>query len=147
MKNIFKNLFSKKTIKVLPTDPPGRTFKRILTGNYFGLKDNNIDSNLQKNEKQKKIDQIKIHELQPKYVKYTYEKSKVISAHVAFQKEILAEKWNMLHITEISFTVYANDFKEFEKMSQVRLDTDFRDVTPQSNDGYRGQERRKIARV
>jgi hypothetical protein len=146
MKNIFKKLFSNETTESLPSDPPGRTFKRILTGDYFGFKKCTSDVSLQNVEKQKKIEQIKTHALQPKYINYTYQGTEVISAHVAFQKEVLAEKWNMLHITEISFTIYANDFEEFEEMSKVCLETDFRDVSVKSSDGYQGQERRQQMR-
>jgi chloramphenicol O-acetyltransferase len=131
-----KNLFASN-----PTDiqkaSPGRTFKRILTSDYFG---NNKETQI------KIVQKIQEYGLQPKYINYTYQGTEVISAHVAFQKEVLAEKWNMLHITEISFTIYANDFEEFEEMSKVCLETDFRDVSVVSNDGYQCQERRQQMR-
>jgi len=66
-----------------------------------------------------------------------------ISAHVAFQKEVLAEKWNMVHVTEISFTVYRADFDKFEKMSGVSLTDDFRDL---SSTTFNGKDRRKDKR-
>jgi len=57
------------------------------------------------------------------------------------------EKWNMTHVTEISFTLDRDDFDEFEKMSGVRLNEDFRDLTAYENeDTYKGAERRKEKR-
>jgi len=50
----------------------------------------------------------------------------------------------MTHITEISFIVNSEDFDEFEKMSGVSLDNDFRDLTVRENSAlYDGEERRK----
>lgn len=148
-----KNIFTKKKEEYTP-DPPGRTFKRILTGRYFGCEDVTADAAKIAQAKKEKIDQIRELELLPKYIRYTYEKTKeqtqdkkIVSAHVAFQKEVLAQKWNMIHVTEISFTVNYDDFDEFEQMSGVQLTKDFRDLTP-NNDAaaYQGKERRKKKR-
>ena len=82
--------------------------------------------------------QINELELVPMFVRYTYketnrddtqEESHPVSVHVSFQKEVFAEKWNMVHVTEISFTVNYEDFYEFEKMSGVSLTDDFRNLT------------------
>ena len=54
----------------------------------------------------------------------------------------------MVHITEISFTVDSSEFDEFQKMSGVSLNKDFRDLTPKSdNPVYQGEERRKEGRA
>ncbi|MCO4845524.1 MAG: hypothetical protein KC427_05845 [Sulfurovum sp.] len=149
MIEMLKNLFGKKKEEVIP-DPPGRTFKRILTGRYFGCEDVNADEDSIAKAKQDKIDQIKELELVPMFLRYTYEdknkretedeKSHPVSVDVAFQKEVFAEKWNMIHITEISFTVYYADFNEFEKMSGVSLSNDFRNL---STTTFNGRDRRK----
>lgn len=146
-----KNIFIKSKQKEKSKDSPGRTFKRVLTGRYFGCEDMNATDAQITQAKKEKLEQIHELELIPMYIKYTHEHSKekrddndLVSAHVAFQKEILAEKWNMVHVTEISFTIHRNDFEEFEKMSGVRLN-DFKDVTPDNNTGvYQGVEKRKI---
>jgi len=71
----------------------------------------------------------------------------ISSAHVVFQKEVLAEKWNMIHVTEISFIVNYADFDEFEEISGVSLSNDFRDLTSEDkNTPFRGKERRKEKR-
>jgi len=145
-----KNLFGKKQEEYVP-DPPGRTFNRVLTGRYFGCEDKNADDETIAKAKQEKIDQIKELELLPKFVRFTYENSKSdeseekhpVSAHVAFQKEVFAQNWNMVHITEISFTVYSSEFEEFEQMAGVSLTEDFRDLT---SSNYNGKERRKEKR-
>ena len=144
MIKLFKKIFSNHSQTEVILDPPGRTFKRILTGDYFGHKKRDTDKNLQLHAKENKINQIKELKLSPKYVKYTYKNSTVTTAHVAFQKEELSTKWNMLHITEISFTLYADEFKEFEAMADVNLKNDFRDVTLEST--YDDKERRKESR-
>ena len=149
MIEIIKNLFGiKKEEKQIP-NPPGRTFKRILTGRYFGCEDINADKDAIAKEKQDKIDQIKELGLVPMFVRYSYQNSKKadlkieevhpISANVAFQKEVFAEKWNMVHVTEISFTVYYSEFDEFEKMSGFSLKKDFRDL---SSTSFSGRDRR-----
>lgn len=155
MIGLFKNVFAKKKEKEYVPDPPGRTFKRILTGRCFGCENINANEDNISKAKQGKIDQIQELKLLPIFLKYTYKKSKeegddkkISSAHVAFQKEVLDQKWNMLHITEISFTVESSEFDEFEKMSGVSLNKDFRDLTP-NNDAevYQGEERRKERRA
>jgi hypothetical protein len=144
MIQLIKKLFlNDSKIELIP-DPPGRTFKRILTGDYFSHKDRNTDKNLQLHAKEKKINQIKELKLFPKHIKYTYKKGIIFSAFVSFQKEELSSKWNMLHITEISFIVYADEFKIFESMANVKLENDFRDVT--LKDTYTDKERREESR-
>ncbi len=155
MIGLIKNLFVKKKEKEYVPDPPGRTFKRILTGRCFGCEDINANEDNIAKAKQKKIDQIQELELLPMFLKYSYKDSKeeendqkISSAHIAFQKEVLDEKWNMVHITEISFTVDSSEFDEFQKMSGVSLNKDFRDLTPKSdNPVYQGEERRKEGRA
>ena len=154
MIKIIKKLFTKPKKKQYTPDPPGRTFKRMLTGRYFGCEDVTADAAKIAQAKQYKIDQIRELELIPMYVRYTYNSTreqtldkKIISVYVAFQKEVLAKKWNMLHVTEISFTVNYDDFDEFEQMSGVMLNKDFRDLTPNSDTpSLQGEERRKKKR-
>lgn len=149
----FKNLFGKKKEKEYIPNPPGRTFNRILTGRYFGCENENADEHSVEKAKQEKIGQIKELGLVPMFIKYVYndakkrdskaEKNDPVSAHVAFQKEVFAEKWNMVHVTEISFTIYHSDFDEFEKMSGISLDKDFRNL---SSLAFSGKDRRKEKR-
>ena len=147
MIKIFKRLLGVKEEQEVVADPPGRTFKRILTGDYFGCEKNETDTSKIAQAKQSKINQIKELELVPMFIRYTYMKESIVSAHVAFQKEVHNKKWNMIHITEISFTLYHNEFDEFEQMSGVRLSDDFRDLTTYKNDAdYKGEERRKEKR-
>ena len=145
MIEMLKNLFSKKKEEEIIPDPPGRTFKRILTGRHFGCEDVNADESSNAKAKQDKIDQIKELELLPMFLRYTYkdERKHPVSVHVAFQKEVFAEKWNMIHITEISFTVFDADFDEFETMSGVSLTDDFRNL---SSTTFNGKDRRKEQR-
>jgi len=147
MIKLFKRLLGIKEEREVVADPPGRTFKRILTGEYFGCKKNETDTSKIAQAKQSKIDQIKELELVPMFIRYTYRQESTFSAHVAFQKEVHAEKWNMTHITEISFTIYSDEFNEFEQMSGIRLNEDFRDLTAYDNvDTFNGAERRKEKR-
>ena len=163
MLKIFKSLFGKKKEKEYVTDPPGRTFKRVETGKCFGCEDVNADESRIAQSKQRKIDQIAELELIPMFTRYSYEDTnknnngtqaeehhsdpKVSSVHVVFQKEVFAEKWNMTHITEISFTVNRSDFDEFEKMSGVSLSSDFRDLSSEVNNAtFKGRDRRKEKR-
>jgi len=163
MIKIFKSLFGKKKEKEYVPDPPGRTFKRIETGRYFGCEDVNADESRVVQAKQGKIDQIAELELIPMFTRYSYEDTsknksitqteehhpdpKVSSVHVVFQKEVFAEKWNMTHVTEISFTVNHSDFDEFEKMSGVSLSDDFRDLSSEKNStAFKGKDRRKEKR-
>ena len=147
MIKILKRLLGIEEEKEVVADRPGRTFKRILTGDYFGCEKNETDTAKITQAKQSKIDQIKEHELVPKFIRYTYIDCDITSAHVAFQKEVHAEKWNMIHVTEISFTLYHDEFDEFEQMAGVSLREDFRDLTAYENeDAYDGVERRKEKR-
>jgi len=163
MIEIFKRLFGKKKEKEYVPDPPGRTFKRIETGRYFGCEDVNADESSISQAKQRKIDQIAELGLVPMFIRYSYEDTsknkrntqagenhpdpEVSSVHVVFQKEVFAEKWNMLHVTEISFIVNRSDFDEFEKMSGVKLSEDFRDLSSEGKSAaFNGKERRKEKR-
>ncbi len=150
MIEIIKKLFGKKKEQPDVPNPPGRTFNRVLTRRYFGLEDVNADENAIAKAKQEMIEQIKELELLPMFKRYTYastgsvaEDDHPISVHVAFQKEVFAKNWNMVHVTEISFTVLAADFEEFEKMAGVSLHDDFRDL---SSTTFNGNERRKETR-
>jgi len=153
MIDMFKKLFGKKKEKTDVPTPPGRTFNRVLTGRYFGLEDVNADEKTIAKAKQEKIDQIKELELLPMFIRYSYESKKgkrmdtkkdhPTSAHVAFQKEVFAQNWHMIHVTEISFTVLYADFEEFEQMAGVSLSDDFRDLTSTT---FNGEERRKEKR-
>jgi len=152
---MIKSLFAKKKKKEYVEDPPGRTFKRIDTGRYFGCERAVTDESRIAKAKQHKIDQIKTLELAPMFVRYSYKKSntseespKIISAHIVFQKEVLAKKWNMIHVTEVSFTVHADEFEEFEKMVSVSISKDFRDLSAkEKKEPYQGEERRKEQRT
>ena len=151
MMNIFKNLFKKKEKKVYIPDPPGRTFKRILTGDYFSNNSPALDEKNAQKSRESKIEQIKVLLLEPKFVRYRYKRSvnmerEIAFIHVVFQKEELAEKWNMVHITEISFIVYPYELDLFEHMAGVSLENDFRDLTLDENKSYQGNERRKEPR-
>ena len=150
MIEMLKNLFGGKRTEEYVPDPPGRTFNRVLTGRYFGCEDINANETDIAKAKQEKIDQINELELIPMYVRFTYDDTHdndtdryPVSAHVSFQKEVFAKNWNMVHITEISFTVFSSDFAEFEKMSGVSLSEDFRDL---SNTTFSGKDRRKEKR-
>lgn len=153
MIEMLKNLFGKKQEAEHIPNPPGRTFNRVLTGRYFGCENANADESAIAEAKQEKIDQIKELELLPMFVRYTYkdvnknniqeEEKHPISANVSFQKEVFAKKWNMVHVTEISFTIFYDDFEEFEEMSGVSLADDFRDL---SSTTFNGKDRRKEKR-
>ena len=155
MLNLLKKLFIKKETEVIQEDPPGRTFNQIYVGEYFGLKENNAEASLQKEAKVKKIDTIKEHALQPKFLRYIYPKNTkdfysatAVSAYVSFQKEVQPKKWHMVHVTEISFIVRSDDFKEFEKMANVNLSKDFRELPPENSKYvYKGKDRRKKERI
>ncbi len=163
MLEILKRLFGKKKEKVYVPDPPGRTFNKIITSSYFGCEDINADDSRIAKAKQGKIDQISELELIPMFTRYSHRNTgtnrrvhqteendhhtEVSSVHVVFQKEVTAEKWNMTHVTEISFTVNRSNFDEFEKMSGVSLSDDFRDLTSyEKTTHYNGKERRKNKR-
>ncbi len=135
----FKKVFSKKEKEAVPSDPPGRTFKKVLVGEYFLCEKEDVNQDFIAKSKQDKIDKIKILELEPKFIRFAYKNGEVLSAHVSFQKEVFASKWNMIHITDLSFTVRASHFEEFETMSGVSLKDDFKDL---SEVQYDGEERR-----
>ena len=143
-----KNLFKTKKEEEYVSSPPGRTFNRVLTGRYFGCENKNADDIMIAEAKKDKIDQIKELELTPKFVRFSYgparaDKQEPVSAHVAFQKEVYAENWHMVHVTEIAFTVLHDDFEEFENMAGVSLRHDFQDL---SSVNYDGEERRREKR-
>lgn len=147
IKTLKSLLVKKKEKEVLP-DPPGRTFKRVLTGRYFGCENKNADDGSIAEAKKDKIEQIKELELVPMFVRFTYDPARPetdhpVSAYVAFQKEVFAEKWNMVHVTELSFTVLRDDFEEFEAMSGTSLANDFKNLSSVS---YYGAERRNAKR-
>ena len=155
MIEILKNLLGKKKEeKRYVPDPPGRTFKRVPSGKYFGSENPNADESSIRKAKQRKIDQITELGLLPMYTRYTYKNKRghgsdfeVSSAHVVFQKEVSVQTWNMVHITEISFIVLCDDFDEFEKLADVNLKSDFRNLTEEEKTSpYSGEERRKRSR-
>jgi hypothetical protein len=151
MVTFFKKLFSEKKEEKTPPETPGRIFNRILTGKYFGCSEDICDEERIKAAKQEKIKQIKELGLFPKFKRYlpspsqrsngseTYEEPRAV--HIVFQKEAIHN--SMIHITEISFIVKQCDFEEFEQMSGVSLEKDFRDLTDYV---YNGEERRKEER-
>ncbi len=152
----FKQLFSHTPKTNDPKDPPGRTFKRVLTGDYFGLQ--NPDDTGQKHEaaKKKKIEIIRNLELKPMFLRYAFKKNllkegsepEITAAHVAFQKEVFDEKWNMVHVTEVSFIIPRSEFEQFEKMAGISLKNDFRDLSEynEKQQNYNGKERRRTPR-
>ncbi|HIP28693.1 MAG TPA: hypothetical protein EYG82_05905 [Sulfurovum sp.] len=152
MLEIFKKLFA-KPVEVEPEeDKPGRTFNKILTGKYYGLDDNNADKTLISELKDKKIHQIQELELKPKYLRYIYDKNtedytvtNAISVQVSFQKERYSQKRQMIHVSEMSFIVKAEDFDEFEKKLDISLQNDFRHLEPENT--FDGTERRKQNRA
>ena len=148
---ILKNLFKKKEKKAYIPDPPGRTFKRILTGDYFSNNAPQSDEKSAQKSRESKIEQIKALALKPKFVRYRYKNSlnteqEIAFIHVVFQQETLAEKWNMVHVTEISFIVYPYELDLFENMAGVSLENDFRDLTLDEDKPYQGEERREAPR-
>ena len=56
MIKIIKKLFTKTKKREYTPDPPGRTFKRILTGRYFGCEDVTADAEKIAQAKKEKID-------------------------------------------------------------------------------------------
>jgi len=153
MIHLLKKLFKKEKKDKVEEDPPGRTFKRILTGDYFSLQDLDAPSDQIHAAKQDKIDKINELALSPKFIRYSFQRRYgddeplIEAAHVVFQKEVLDEKWHMVHVTEVSFIVRKEEFEEFEKMANVSLKTDFRDLTEYSQEhAYKGKERRRERR-
>ncbi|AKF24836.1 hypothetical protein YH65_05125 [Sulfurovum lithotrophicum] len=143
MLNFLKKIFSRKEETVEP-EYPGRTFNRIITSKYFGYNEENssTDTDQIAKIKQSKIDQINEFELLPKFLYYAYSPNgtEIESAYVIFQKEAISQRGSMIHVTELAFTVRQQDFNEFEKMANVSLKNDFRDLTDHK---YNGEERRK----
>ncbi|MCF6207267.1 MAG: hypothetical protein L3J47_10315 [Sulfurovum sp.] len=130
----------------------GRTFRRILCGNYFGLRDYSAAPEAVKLAKLNKIDQIQQLGLVPKFVRYIRKKvsdekeSQIVAAYVAFQKEVFDPKLNMVYVTELSFIVLKEEFEEFEEMAGVSLKKDFRDIDKVEK-LYKGEERRRETRL
>jgi hypothetical protein len=152
MLEIFKRLFSKPQEEEVKEDEPGRTFNKILTGKYYGLGDNNADKSLILELKDKKITQIKDLELEPKFARYLYAQntedynpSEAIAIQVSFQKERYSRKRQMIHVSEMSFIVKAEDFVEFEEKLDINLSSDFRLLAHENT--FSGKERRKEKRV
>jgi len=153
MIEMLTNFFSKKKGKEYVPHSPGRTFNRVLTGRYFGCEDINADEKTIAKAKQEKLDQIHELGLVPMFIRYSYEDTNKIkremhegakhpdpeisSVHVVFQKEVLG---NMIHVTEISFTINHPDFDEFEKISGFSLREDFKDLSATS---FSTRDRRK----
>jgi hypothetical protein len=149
---LFKKFFDRKEEKKEEGEAPGRTFRRILTGDYFGLRNPDATAEMIASAKQEKIDQIRELGLTPKFLRYVQKKTlespdeTVISAaHVVFQKEEYDEKLHMIHVTEISFLVSKEEFVEFEQMAGVSLEKDFRNLY-ETDTSYQGKDRRKAPR-
>jgi len=144
MLEFFKKIFASKEKKTVESEPPGRTFNRIITSKYFGCEEENIDADTEHITamKQSKIDQINKFGLKPKFLRYTYSKDskEIESAYVVFQKETSSQRGNMIHVTELAFTVKCHNFEELEKMANISLENDFRNLTDYQ---YTGDERRK----
>ncbi|KYJ86998.1 hypothetical protein [Sulfurovum riftiae] len=147
MLEFFKKIFSPKEEETVESEPPGRTFNRIITSKYFGCEEENLEADAEHIAamKQSKIDQINEFELEPKFLRYTYSKdgNDIESAHVVFQKEVSSQRGSMVHVTELAFTVKSHNFEELEKMANISLENDFRNLTDHQ---YQGQERRKERR-
>ncbi len=147
MLEFFKKIFSSKKEERAEPEPPGRTFNRVITSKYFGCEEENPEADTEHIAvmKQKKIDQINEFELEPKFLRYTYNKNgkEIESAYVVFQKEVTSQRGSMVHVTELAFTVKRHNFEELEKMANISLENDFRDLTDHQ---YKGQERRKERR-
>jgi len=152
MLGVLKRIFGKKEEEKEP-EAPGRTFKRMLTGDYFGLRNPDADAQAIQRAKEEKIRQIKELELKPVYLRYRLQKGAddavrkedIEAAYVAFQKEEYDPKLNMVHVTEISFIVSRDEFAEFETMAGVSLEKDFRNLYD-NGEPYKGEERRKKPR-
>jgi hypothetical protein len=146
----FKKLLGKE--QPPQEEKPGRIFKRILTGEYFGLQSPDATQEQIRQAKAEKIDTIRQLDLKPMYIRYAIKKNMktayqpaVTAAHVVFQKEVLDQKWHMVHVTEVSFIVPAEEFEEFETMAGVSMEKDFRDLTDYEGvKHYTGEERRKL---
>jgi len=147
------SLFSnrrKKEEKRGEEEKPGRAFKRLMLGEYFGLQDKQAPKEAHQRAMQRKTNEIKRLQLKPAHLRYIRktriekgeEHTYVAGAHVAFQKEEYNERWHMVHVTEVSFLVRAEEFDTFQTLCGVRFE-DFRDLTDFE---YKGKERRKKPR-
>ncbi len=153
MLGLLKRFFGKREEHEKEEEVPGRTFKRILTGDYFGLYNPDADEDAVQQAKEDKIRQIEALGLKPVYLRYrlkrgagaSRQKEDIEAAYVAFQKEEYDPKLNMVHVTEISFIVFRDEFEQFETMAGVSLEEDFRHLY---DDGkpYKGVERRRKPR-
>ena len=153
MLEVLKRFFGKREEHKKEEEVPGRTFKRILTGDYFGLCNPDADASAVQEAKEEKIRQIEALGLKPVYLRYrlrrgagaSRQKEDIEAAYVAFQKEEYDPKLNMVHVTEISFIVPKEEFAQFEAMAGVSLEEDFRHLY---DDGkpYAGVERRRKPR-
>ena len=149
MIKLFKKLLGVIEEKEYTPDPPGRTFKRVITSKYFGAEDPEATKEYVTKAKQNKIDLLIEHEVVPKFLRYTFkdkEQKEVESVFVVFQNEEIDEQWNMVHVKEVSFYINASDFKEFEEMAFVSMEHDFKDLTELNEENYQGPERRKEKR-
>ena len=131
--------------RVAEPEKPGRTFNKILTSKYFGGDEHETDPQEIQKAKRHKIEQIEHEEMRPKFLRYSYEEedsteNKIDAVYIAFQKEVISQRGNMIHVTELAFTVKASDFDEFQAMAHVNFEKDFRDLTHHC---YQGEERRK----
>ncbi len=151
MIGLIRRLLGNSEQETTEEDKPGRTFKRILTTEYFGLQDPGATQEAIAEAKADKLNKVKEHDLEPKFVRYALKerdgKKEVIAAHVVFQNELYDKKWHMVHVTEVSFVVPKEEFEEFETMFGVSLQDDFRDLTEyDESKKYRGKERRRRTR-
>ncbi len=153
MFGLLKRIFGKKEENQSEEEAPGRTFRRILTGDYFGLRNPDAGEEAVQKAKEEKIRQIEELGLKPIYLRYrlgkgpgeTPQKEDIEAAYVAFQKEEYDPKLNMVHVTEISFIVSKDEFTEFEAMAGVSLENDFRNLYDNGKP-YEGVDRRRKPR-
>ncbi len=150
---LLKRIFGKKENHKNEEEAPGRTFKRILTGDYFGLRNRDADAEAVQRAKKEKIRLVEELGLKPVYLRYRLgkgtgespQKEDIEAAYVAFQKEEYDPKLHMVHVTEISFIVSKDEFAEFEEMAGVSLEKDFRNLYDNGKP-YEGIDRRKQPR-
>ena len=153
MFGLLKRIFGKEEENQSEEEAPGRTFRRILTGDYFGLRNPDADDEAIQRAKEEKIRQIEELGLKPVYLRYrlrkgageTPQKEDIEAAYVAFQKEEYDPKLNMVHVTEISFIVSKDEFVQFEEMAGVSLEKDFRNLYDNGKP-YEGVDRRRKPR-
>ena len=150
---LLKRIFGKKEKDKNEEEAPGRTFKRILIGDYFGLRNPDASDEAIQRAKEEKVRQIEELGLKPVYLRYRLGKEAeepsgeedIEAVYVAFQKEEYDPKHNMVHVTEISFIVSKDEFEQFEKMAGVSLEKDFRNLYDNGK-AYEGINRRKQPR-